>query len=158
MYGVNSKDEVLEITKRVVSVFGGGDKAVRLLLETACVETHLGTYPDRHPEKLGVGLTQFDQIALDDLQQRVRSRHRRLLKQEFGYSLNDIKLADLAYDATLAMALTRLKYLLVPEAIPTTVLGRAEYWKKYWNTSAGKGEVVDYLNDITHHMPNEFVC
>ena len=158
MYGVNSKDEVLEITKRVVSVFGGGDKAVRLLLETACVETHLGTYPDRHPEKLGVGLTQFDQIALDDLQQRVRSRHRRLLKQEFGYSLNDIKLADLAYDATLAMALTRLKYLLVPEAIPTTILGRAEYWKKYWNTSAGKGEVVDYLNDITHHMPNEFVC
>lgn len=158
MYGIEDKEDALTIAERVISVFGGGTKAVKLLLETACVETHLGTYPDRHPDRLGVGITQFDQIALDDLQQRVRVRHRRLLKSEFGYNLNDIKLADLANDATLAFALTRLKYLLVPEPIPSTRLGRAEYWKKYWNTSAGKGRVVDYLNDIDHHMLEGFKC
>lgn len=153
MYGIENEEDAIYIARKVVRVFGGGHKALLLMLETACAETHLGTYPDRHPEKLGVGITQFDQIAIDDLQQRVRSRHRRLLKQHFGYSLNEIVLADLADDALLAFALTRLKYLLVPEPLPETLLGRAEYWKKYWNTSAGKGTVAGYLSDVEHYMP-----
>jgi len=157
MYGISDKNEAVDIANRVVTVFGGGNKALRLLLETACAETHLGTFADRHPYKLGVGITQFDQIALDDLQKRVRSRHRRLLKQEFGYSLNEIVLADLADDAVLAFALTRLKYLLVPEPIPETLIGRAAYWKKYFNTDAGKGTTRDYLIKSNDHMPKHLL-
>lgn len=153
MYGIEHESEAVEIAKQVVKVFGGGHKTVLLMLEIACTETHLGQYPDRHPEKWGVGITQFDQIALDDLQQRTRGRNRKMLKRFFGYDLNMVKLADLAEDAVLAFCLTRLKLKLVPESNPTTIEGRAMFWKKWWNTSAGRGTVDGYLEDVANYMP-----
>ncbi|MBJ3579628.1 hypothetical protein JGC46_23410, partial [Salmonella enterica subsp. enterica serovar Derby] len=36
--------------------------------------------------------------------------------------------------------------LAVPESIPATRVERASYWKKYYNTSAGKGTPQDYIN------------
>ncbi|AUR84135.1 hypothetical protein NVP1049O_26 [Vibrio phage 1.049.O._10N.286.54.B5] len=155
MYGIENKQEAVVIAKKVVSIFGGGHKTVMLMLEFAATETHLGTYPDRHPEKWGVGLTQFDQIRFDDVVNRTRGRNRRLLKQFFGYDLNSIKLADLADDALLAFCMTRLALKLVPESNPTTVSGRAHFWKKWWNTyhPNAKGTIEEYLDDVENHMP-----
>lgn len=153
MYGVKDSSELVKIAKKVVSVFGGGHKTVLMMLEICCVETDFCTYPDKHPERLGVGPTQFDSIALEDLQARCRSRHRVMLKRYFGYELNEIVLADLAYDPLLAFCLTRMKLLLIRESIPTKRDARARYWKKYWNTSAGKGTIDHYMTDTETFMP-----
>jgi hypothetical protein len=39
----------------------------------------------------------------------------------------------------------RLYYKTIPEAVPETRLGRAGYWKRYYNTSLGAGDVEAYL-------------
>ncbi|AHK11758.1 hypothetical protein S144_44 [Shewanella sp. phage 1/44] len=153
MYGVKDGSELVSIVKKVVSVFGGGTKTKLMMLEICCVETDFCTYPDKHPERLGVGPTQFDKIALDDLQERCRGRHRAMLRQHFGYELGAVVLADLAYDPLLAFCLTRMKLLLIPESIPTKRDARARYWKRYWNTSAGKGTINDYMTDTETFMP-----
>ncbi|AUS02272.1 hypothetical protein NVP2096O_37 [Vibrio phage 2.096.O._10N.286.48.B5] len=152
-YGIKSKSQARDIAVKVACAFGGGYKAMMLMIETACTETHLGTYPDRHPEKLGVGITQFDEIGLDDLKARTRSRHYNILLNEFGYDLNLVELSDLAHDATLAFALTRMKYILVPEPIPRTLAERADYWKRHWNSNHpnAKGTPASYISDVIRH-------
>lgn len=41
----------------------------------------------------------------------------------------------------------RLHYLRCPGAVPTELQGQAEYWKKYYNTSAGKGTAAEYIEN-----------
>lgn len=154
MYGLKNKQDAVVIAHKVVGAFGGGHRAVRLLLEIAATETHLGEYPDDNPEKLGVGITQFDQIRLDDLKARARGKHRKILKRSFGYDLMNVELADLAYDPLLAFCLTRMVFKLIPDPIPADVPGRARYWKRFWNTYAenAAGTPERYIEDVRHHL------
>lgn len=39
----------------------------------------------------------------------------------------------------------RLHYLRCKGSVPNTLIGRAEYWKKYFNTALGKGTVDEYI-------------
>lgn len=151
-YGLRDKSEIAKFSKLVVSVFGGGYATERALMEIAAVETQYGDFPDAHPDRLGVGITQFDQIGFDDVVQRTRPRHKKRMLDMLGYDLDTLQLADLAYDPLLALAMTRLKYLLIPEVIPDTVEGRARYWKKYYNTELGKGTVQHYLDSVKLHL------
>jgi hypothetical protein len=45
----------------------------------------------------------------------------------------------------LAVLFARLHYIKFPEAVPRTVSGQAEYWKRYYNTVLGKGTPEKYL-------------
>ena len=115
----------------------------------------MGTFKDKHPEKLGVGLNQFDLIRFKDLQTRTRRDNANVFYKEYGVSLIDLELEDLAYDPYLSMACCRLAYILIPEAIPEDVEGQAEYWKTHWNTYAknAKGTPDEYLRDWFNHNP-----
>ena len=42
----------------------------------------------------------------------------------------------------------RIFYRRKPGAIPGTLAGRAVYWKKYYNTLLGKGEVKGFLKKV----------
>lgn len=41
----------------------------------------------------------------------------------------------------------RLHYIRVPEPIPDTIPDQARYWKRYYNTVAGKGTVDEYVDN-----------
>lgn len=150
-YGLKNKPEISVMARKVVAVFGGGYNATRALIEIAAVETLSGEWPDSHPDRLGVGLTQFDQIGFDDVQQRTRPKNKKRLLDMLGYNLDALKLADLAYDPLLALVMTRLKYMLISEEIPDSVEGRARYWKKHYNTEDGKGTVQEYIEKVAKH-------
>lgn len=51
-----------------------------------------------------------------------------------------------------ACLFARLHYLRVPSAVPQTALGQAEYWKRYYNTVAGKGTIPGYLDAFARHV------
>ena len=51
-----------------------------------------------------------------------------------------------------AVAAARFQYFRVPEKIPTTLEGQAKYWKKYWNTAAGKGTPEQYIIHYKHYI------
>ena len=39
----------------------------------------------------------------------------------------------------------RLKYKRVPKKLPKTVEGMANYWKKYFNSDLGKGDLREFI-------------
>ena len=47
-----------------------------------------------------------------------------------------------------AIMAARLQYYRVSEAIPSTLEGQSEYWKKYWNTRLGKGSAPEYYDKV----------
>lgn len=55
--------------------------------------------------------------------------------------------SDLVNNDELAIIFCRLRYLVVPESLPSAgdLVGQARYWKKYYNTVYGKGRVKDYI-------------
>lgn len=145
-YGLESKEQAIELAKNTAVVLGHGKnrKATELLLETACAETQLGTYPDRYKPE-GFGLHQFDTIGFEDVVARTRRVTKDLVKLRFGYDLDALKPQDLENDPRLSFVMCRLKYRLIPEPIPSDIFSRAHYWKKHYNTVAGKGTFEHYL-------------
>lgn len=59
---------------------------------------------------------------------------------------------NLTMNAAYATAAARLQYYRIPEAIPSSVKGQAEYWKKYWNTKLGKGTIEQYVAHHKHYI------
>jgi len=43
------------------------------------------------------------------------------------------------------IAMCRLHYRRIPKPLPSSLEGQAKYWKKYYNSMAGRGTVEDFL-------------
>lgn len=145
-YGLTTANYARHLARVVCDTLGHGanHKASNLLLETACAETMLGRFPDSFGRE-GFGLTQFDSVGFWDVVKRTR-KHDRMLVSGLGYDLDNCSPDDLTLDPLLALILTRLKYKLIPEQIPATLGERAHYWKRYYNTLAGKGTTDHYIS------------
>ena len=46
------------------------------------------------------------------------------------------------------IAMCRLHYRRIPKPLPSSAKGQAKYWKKYYNSSAGRGTVEDFLERV----------
>jgi hypothetical protein len=144
-YGLISPLQVKHYAQAVVDVMGGGEPAVLLLCETAAAETLCGTVPDKTRNGAGRGLLQCDQVAFGDVVARSKQESIIALERAFDFDLKNVEWDDLNYSPILAMAVARLHYRLIPAQIPLSLKGRAEYWKRYYNTVKGKGSIADYL-------------
>lgn len=145
MYGVLSKDDIKKTAEIVVKILGGGENAVKLLLETCAAETLMGTYRNKIQYNYGLGLCQFDKIAFLNVQQKTSLTKKELIIKWFNIDIDKVEYRELAYSPLLSMIWCRLYYLLVPSVIPSTLEGRAEYWKKYYNSVLGSGTVEEYI-------------
>lgn len=145
-YGLKSKEDAVQYARAVVEVIGGGEDAVALLVETAAAETLLGTLKDPTPYAAGTGLTQVDKGTFDWLGQLYASHKLgNLILQHFNIKLGKTQYQELETSPLLAMVYCRLRYYAVPYKIPSTIEARADYWKKWYNSTAGKGTPADYL-------------
>ncbi len=147
-YGLIDQQDAVRYATAVCDIIGHGKngQAVALLVETAAAETLIGQYKDPTPTSAGTGLTQTDQGTFEWLRDQYKSsRYAQPLLNEFGIDLNRTVYQELRTSPLLSMLFCRLRYLIVAESIPDTREGRAAYWKKYYNTSAGKGTPADYL-------------
>lgn len=147
-YGLINKQDAVSYATVICDVIGHGknNAAVPLCVETAAAETLLGDYKDPTPTSAGTGLTQVDLGTFEWLRDKYRnSRYAALLLSTFGIDLSRTVYQELRTSPLMAMLFCRLRYLAVSESIPATREGRANYWKKYYNTVAGKGTPADYL-------------
>ena len=46
------------------------------------------------------------------------------------------------------IAMCRLHYRRIPSKLPSSLKSQAAYWKKYYNSSAGRGTVEDFLERV----------
>lgn len=146
-YGLINKQDAVGYARAVCRVLGGGENAVALCVETAAAETLLGDYRDPTPVSAGTGLNQIDLGTFEWLRGRYQNTSlASALRAAFNIDLSRTVYQELRTSPLLSMIFCRLRYLASPGAIPTTREGRADYWKKNYNTSAGKGTPADYLN------------
>jgi len=146
LYGFSDRECLFKQVQSVCDVLGHGANktAIPLLLETMAVETDLGQTPDRSISA-GMGIAQFDEEPFYDVMRRIRLSDYYEIEQRFGIDLKLVQWEDLRYNPFLSIIAMRLKYKLIPQQIPTTLEGRAAYWKQHYNSSAGKGTVKHYL-------------
>ena len=88
-------------------------------------------------------------------QKKFLVKHKIKQKMLFSMRVSEIPpFEDLENNDELATYFCRLRYYVVPEELPPAdnVLALAEYWKKYYNTSSGKGKIEDFVKKYNQHI------
>jgi hypothetical protein len=123
------------------------DAAEELLMLTFAQETKLGTYLRQGWKKindgLGVGL------GIGSMEPRTFLWLKKLYHNILGGRYPE----ELVWDLQLVVITTRLRYLVVPEALPAAndIKGLAKYWDKYYNGNPYAGtwqEAVINYNEL----------
>lgn len=147
-YGLVTPQQVIDTAALVARIIPGKSKqkTFHLLIETAAVETKLGHYKDPTPNGAGRGLNQVDPDTFDWLQVKYRDTAIAMdILDATGIDIGRVNHDELDYNPLLSMIWCRLRYCAVPTAIPESQAERAAYWKKFYNTVAGKGTVEHYM-------------
>jgi hypothetical protein len=124
-YGVVHISHIQDTARYICSLFGNKEAAEKLLLETACAETGLGFITDKSLGA-GMGICQFDKMPFYDVKER-SLKYKKQINDLIGVDISLVEWEHLRYNLLLSFLFCRLKYLLIPESIPSTIEGRAEY-------------------------------
>ncbi len=126
----------------------GITKADLLILGTACAESDCGRYLiQRGGPALGIcgmepGMTGHDDIWVNYLASR--SELTRRVKLLMTNPENPTA-EEMTWNLKYSCAMARIKYLRDKDKIPDTLPGQAAYWKRVYNTEAGKGTLDRYI-------------
>lgn len=119
------------------------DESFELVYGTIIQESLRGKYR-RQQTKLwkynvhALGICQVEKGTFDWLSQIYVGKFPELAKIQF---------IDLAYNDEISILLCRLRYLRDPNPIPSNLEGRAKYWKRIYNTTAGKGKPEEFIEN-----------
>ncbi len=150
-YGLTRKSQLFEMINDVIDTLKSPKEdtgATReLLISTIGQETHLGDYKDPTDYRHGTGLAQVDPgIPFKDIIDRSTKYHK-LIKDKFDIDLKNVQHRELELSPLLSIVLCRLKYKLVPKAIPKDSEGQWEYYKKWYNSYLGKATKEEYMHN-----------
>ncbi len=154
-YGLKSDESLFFMAIGVCLAFTKNEeyakRSANFMVEIAMAETKGGKYWDK-TKYAGMGITQIDKIGFTDTIKRTPAARKDLVLEKFGVDLNMVEWVELRHNPRLCFLITRLFLLLRPGAIPDNKQDRAAYWKKWYNSSAGKGTVAHYIeaNDTQH--------
>ena len=121
------------------------EEAVELVFETGNAETGY-----RHLEQMGSGPAKsFFQIEMNTLMDNwenyiIYRKHLIECLYKLGYIEKDPEFSIVS-NIAVGIAMCRIYYYRQPGSIPKNLKGRAEYWKKVYNTEGGKGTPEHYI-------------
>lgn len=155
-YGVLNLDHLKQIARDISNNYSYGankDDLYKMLLETAIVETNAGQAVMDIKRKFGRSIMQFDEIGYKEA---LRMRNLKANKDfqndvDAGYMSDNLQL-----NPEFAMYLARFYYLSKNDSIPSSLEGRAAYWKKYYNTVFGAGNPTKYIQLIQTHLGKDW--
>jgi len=147
------KEQILDPTLKAVALYS--ESAVNLLLGTAIQESSL-TYLKQKGGGPALGLFQIEPATLDDIYFRYLRREdkKELLGRIQQFSTAEDVLEQVIGNLPFAVAIARVRYLMVPEALPACddLQALAEYWKKFYNTSRGAGTVQGFIENYKFYV------
>lgn len=128
------------------------EDAVNLLLGT-CLQESMGGLFLRQVKGPACGIYQMEPATAQDIIDNYLKHRPALLEKVFQFynyynSLEDNLTGNLFF----ATAMCRVHYLRVKEKLPNCTTGYATYWKKYYNTSAGKGTVMEFIDKYKKYL------
>lgn len=144
---------VVRVTLNHLAVFDERiaiEPAVKLMMGTAAQESDLGYFMRQHPSGPGKGPWSVEDATHDDVWRYLRRHSNMQLRQRvLGLARHKQERpphSELINNPLYSCAIARVKYWMVPEALPESLEGLAEYWDKYFNANALHGTVQDFLN------------
>jgi len=159
-YGLANKNQLVAFAKRVCDVIGHGknNRAVPLLLETCAAETLLAQARDKTLYGAGAGVAQVDEGTFDWLKAKYsQSAIAKRLFEQLNVNLSEVSYNELDYSPLLSLIFCRLRYWTVTDLIPDSVEARGEYWKRWYNSSEGKGSAQEYIERCESTHVNDLV-
>ena len=132
--------DLIRVTLTQHGLYSGS--ALDLVYGTIGHESLMGTYIKQKPKGKfdysvhGLGIAQMEHKTFCWLCDKYGEQYN-FTKKEF---------LRLEYDLKFSILLCRLRYLAVPEPLPTTLSGLAHYYKKYYNTKYGSATEKDFID------------
>ena len=148
------KDYVVVPTlKRITKFIPFTDNAVDMVLGTGAQESNFN-YLDQTTPGPGpaYGIYQMERATHDDHVRWLtwRSEFLALVRGFQIFHMEDwTEMAGNLYYATI---MCRIHYFRKPGAIPSSVEGKARYWKRHYNTEAGKGTVEEFVKNYRKYV------
>lgn len=140
-----NKDQFRDLIERALIAYDPKlcvDAAINLLLGTAAQESHFGKYLRQVGGGPALGVFQMEPATFIWLRDHYVSR------PPFNMThLAERVAEELVWDLRLATLMARLRYRIVPAALPgaNDVFSLAQYWKKYYNTIYGAGTIEEFV-------------
>lgn len=124
--------------------------AEQLLLGTACQESACGKYLKQLGTGPALGIFQMEPATHDDLWENFLQHRQELARKvsslHLGTESDEGAAPAMVWNLRYAAAMCRIHYYRVKAPLPAAydLDAQAAYWKKYYNTSLGKGTVEEY--------------
>ena len=122
------------------------DVARYLLLGTIAQESHMGRYLVQLDDGPALGIVQMEPATHDDIWQNFLAYRPWLAKKLTKLLCPQLsKTEQLKWNLMYAVAMARVQYYRVPDALPKlSLIDLTHYWKKHYNTVLGKGTVDEF--------------
>jgi hypothetical protein len=133
----------------------GSDAAVNLLLGTCAQESAMGAYLSQYPSGPAKGIFQMEDATHDDIWHNYIGFRSQLYKDLQGAFDDDFfEPETMIFNLRYAAVMCRIHYLRVPKALPDKddIIGLAEYWKEFYNTHLGAGEVSEFMDNYQRYV------
>ncbi|KAL9657932.1 hypothetical protein ABK040_015987 [Willaertia magna] len=147
-HGEQVVDSALDILQNKLQWLNSNTRL--FMKRVALVESHYGNDPNTYRSGYYGGIWQVDNISFQDTQQP--NSHPALkakfteLYDKLGIIWMERKWTDCTTPLYSLLA-ARLNLFNIPAAIPTSLADQAYYWKKFYNTNAGKGTVEYFISE-----------
>ena len=152
------KDQFTDLIVRVITMQDlYSASALNLLLGTAATESAFGTYLRQLGGGSALGAFQMEPATGRDTWENYLFYGRTPRRQAI-YRISGVRSPEnngaLEWNIAYAICMARLHYRRIPEPfpLPDDVEGLAQYWKKYYNTPAGKGTVERYVRNYRKYV------
>lgn len=140
------KEAIVKILQKIQLPIS--EDVVNLISEIACVESNCGDYI-KQINGPACGIFQIEPNTAKDIINNYLAYRTQYKNKVMSTYINSMTIEEnLMYNLAFSVALCRVFFLRISESVPSTVEGRAEYWKKYYNTVYGKGTVEDYIKKV----------
>ena len=138
-------DEVVIPTLKELDMYS--EEACLLVVGTAIQESRLH-YLKQIPSGIAKGICQMEEATHDDIWDNFLKYKPEIKERLLGLTNQSMDLVDqLKGNLYYAVAMCRIHYYRVSEALPNDLKGMARYWKKYYNTELGKGTVEEFIHN-----------
>jgi len=131
------------------------EKAERLILGTALQESECGRWILQLGGGPGLGIYQMETATHNDIWANYLAYQPTLVEKIVRHAagVHGNSADELVGNLCYATAMCRVHYLRDPEPIPDYLVGQATYWKRVYNTKAGKGTVNQYMAAWSRYIP-----
>ena len=121
-----------------------------LLMGTAAQESDCGTWLHQTVGP-ALGVWQMEPATMRDHIAWLSTQHA-INDKVMGFAGRGDPVEQMPGNLYLACAMARVHYWRVQAAMPTTLDGQAAYWKQWYNTPAGGGSAVQYIQSYKRLM------